>query len=47
MNPDPYRYFRVEAAELLEDLTRGVTALDRGAAEEGTVASLLRFKASH
>ena len=43
MSADPYKYFRVEAAELLDNLTRGVQALETGAAEKGMVASLLRL----
>jgi two-component system, chemotaxis family, sensor kinase CheA len=43
MAKDPYRYFRVEAAELLDNLTRGVLELEKGSAEKGMVASLLRL----
>jgi two-component system chemotaxis sensor kinase CheA len=38
---DPYRYFRIEAQELLEGLSRGFLALDRGADPE-RVRGLLR-----
>jgi two-component system, chemotaxis family, sensor kinase CheA len=38
---DPYRYFRIEARDLVEQLTTGVLELDRGA-DPGTVAGLLR-----
>lgn len=43
MAKDPYRYFRVEAAELLDNLTRGLLELEKGSAEKGMVASLLRY----
>src|SRR5690349_23441804 len=43
MGKDPYRYFRVEAAELLDNLTRGVLDLEKGSADKGMVASLLRL----
>jgi two-component system chemotaxis sensor kinase CheA len=39
---DPYRYFRVEARELQEQLGRGVLALEKGADAQG-VARLLRL----
>jgi two-component system chemotaxis sensor kinase CheA len=39
---DPYRYFRVEARELLDGLGRGVIKLERGATPE-LAAELLRF----
>ena len=32
MAQDPYRYFRVEARELCDELTRGALALEKGAA---------------
>jgi two-component system chemotaxis sensor kinase CheA len=40
--PDPYRYFRVEAQELHEQLVRGVLQLER-APQADTVARLLRL----
>ena len=43
MAGDPYKYFRVEAAELLDNLTRGVQELEKGAPEKGMVAGLLRL----
>ncbi|MGA2201931.1 MAG: response regulator [Terriglobales bacterium] len=43
MGKDPYKYFRVEARELLDDLTRLVTELDKGVAAPGSVAKLLRL----
>lgn len=43
MTKDPYRYFRVEARELLEGLTQGVLELDRGSAAPDLIARLLRF----
>lgn len=42
MAKDPYRYFRVEARELLEGLTHGVLQLEKGAAGAEDVAALLR-----
>jgi len=43
MGKDPYKYFRVEARELLDDLTRLVLELDRGTADKSAVAKLLRI----
>lgn len=43
MGKDPYKYFRIEARELLDDLTRLVLELDRGTADKGLVAKLLRL----
>src|SRR6478609_2367611 len=40
---DPYRYFRVEAAEILEQLQKGLLELERGAPAAETVARLLRL----
>ena len=42
MPKDPYRYFRVEARELLEGLRAGVLALDRGGAVDEIGPALLR-----
>lgn len=42
MAKDPYRYFRVEARELLEGLGRGVLQLEHGATPE-VIAGLLRL----
>lgn len=39
---DPYRYFRIEAAELVEHLGRGALAIDKGEPPGGGVAALLR-----
>ncbi len=39
---DPYKYFRVEAAELVELLGQAALAIDHGAAISGGVAALLR-----
>ena len=41
--PDPYRYFRVEAAELIERLGQGALAIDKGAVLPGGVAAMLRY----
>lgn len=45
MATDPYRYFRIEARELLDQLARGLLALERegGEAAAATVALLLRL----
>jgi two-component system, chemotaxis family, sensor kinase CheA len=43
MAKDPYKYYRVEAAELLDNLTRGVLELEKGAADPAMVASLFRL----
>ena len=40
---DPYRYFRVEAAEILEHLQKGLLELERGAQAGEVVAKLLRL----
>jgi two-component system, chemotaxis family, sensor kinase CheA len=40
---DPYRYFRIEAAELLERLGQGALAIDKGGEVAGGVSALLRF----
>src|ERR1700730_18052475 len=39
---DPYRYFRVEARELLEQLGTGALELDKGSAAPDLVARMLR-----
>src|SRR5688572_9877455 len=39
---DPYKYFRVEAAELVERLADGALAIEKGVAVVGGVAALLR-----
>ena len=43
MTSDPYRYFRVEAAELAEQLGHGVLELERSPPEPDTIARLLRL----
>src|SRR5439155_1722266 len=40
---DPYKYFRIEARELLEGLNRGVLDLERGLHDGELVARLLRL----
>jgi two-component system chemotaxis sensor kinase CheA len=40
---DPYKYFRVEARELLEGLGRGVLELEKGAWDKDLIAKLLRL----
>jgi two-component system, chemotaxis family, sensor kinase CheA len=42
MADDPFRYFRVEARELLDQLSAGVLDLEAGTAGAGTVPRLLR-----
>ncbi|MDP3217505.1 MAG: Hpt domain-containing protein, partial [Deltaproteobacteria bacterium] len=42
MARDPYRYFRVEARELLEQLGAGVLDLEKGTEPAAAVARLLR-----
>jgi two-component system, chemotaxis family, sensor kinase CheA len=39
---DPYKYFRIEAAELVERLGQGALAIDKGAALAESVAAMLR-----
>lgn len=43
MAPDPYRYFRIEARELLEGLTQGVLAIEKGGGGRELVERMLRF----
>src|ERR1035441_5367030 len=43
MATDPYKYFRVEAQDLLEGLTQGALELEKGAADRAMVGSLLRL----
>lgn len=43
MSADPYRYFRVEARELLEQLGKGVLELEKGAPAPELAPQLLRF----
>jgi two-component system chemotaxis sensor kinase CheA len=43
MARDPYRYFRVEARELLDQLRQGALQLDKGAAASALVALMLRL----
>lgn len=43
MAADPYRYFRVEARELVDDLGRGVLELEKGAPTPDLVSRLLRL----
>jgi two-component system, chemotaxis family, sensor kinase CheA len=40
---DPYRYFRVEAGEILEQLQKGLLELEKGAPPAEVVARLLRL----
>ncbi|MEI9938663.1 MAG: response regulator [Pseudomonadota bacterium] len=40
---DPYRYFRVEAAEILEQLQKGLLELERGAPVAEVIGKLLRL----
>lgn len=43
MAKDPYKYFRVEARELLEGLAQGILQLEKGAPAPQDVARLLRL----
>src|ERR1700746_770422 len=43
MAKDPYKYFRVEARELLEGLTQGILQLEKDVAAPDVVARLLRL----
>lgn len=43
MNPDPYKYFRVEAHELLQQLGQGILDLEKGLPTEEAVPRLLRL----
>lgn len=43
MAKDPYKYFRVEARELLDGLARELLALEKGASGKETVGRLLRL----
>ncbi len=42
MSADPYRYFRIEARELLDGLSQGVLELEKGNADRELLARLLR-----
>jgi two-component system, chemotaxis family, sensor kinase CheA len=42
MAPDPYRYFRVEAREILDELSRGAMALERQPLPPDLVSKLFR-----
>jgi len=43
MAPDPYKYFRIEARELLEELGKGILELEKRPAAPEVVARLLRL----
>jgi two-component system chemotaxis sensor kinase CheA len=43
MPKDAYKYFRIEARELLDELGQGVLALERGASARDGVPPLLRL----
>lgn len=43
MTGDPYKYFRVEAREILQGITQGALELEKGSAASDGVASLLRL----
>jgi two-component system chemotaxis sensor kinase CheA len=43
MAADPYKYFRIEAQELVDQLGAGVLVLERDGAEAGLLSRLLRF----
>jgi two-component system chemotaxis sensor kinase CheA len=43
MAPDPYKYFRPEARDLLDECAKGVLELEKGGANVGAVQRLLRL----
>ena len=43
MTRDPYKYFRIEARELLDQLGKGVLDLEKGVHETDLMARLLRL----
>jgi two-component system chemotaxis sensor kinase CheA len=43
MSKDPYRYFRVEAKEIVEQLSRGVLDLEQGISGKEAVGKMLRL----
>ena len=43
MAPDPYKYFRPEARELLDQFAQGVLELEKGEASAAAVQRLLRL----
>ncbi|MEO9382802.1 response regulator [Chromobacterium phragmitis] len=43
MAKDPYRYFRIEARELIEQLSKGVLALEQSGGDEERISLLLRW----
>src|SRR5687767_1008238 len=43
MASDPYKYFRVEAGEILEQLSKGALDLEKGSSDPDLVARLLRL----
>ena len=43
MPKDPYRYFRIEAKEIVEQLSRGVLDLEQGGTGKDLVGQLLRL----
>ncbi|MCB9727054.1 MAG: response regulator [Deltaproteobacteria bacterium] len=43
MATDPYKYFRIEARELIDGLSQGVLELEKGAPADAQVARLLRL----
>ena len=43
MANDPYKYFRIEAGELVEQLGKGALDLEKGPASSGLVGRLLRL----
>ncbi len=42
MSADPYKYFRPEARELVENLTRGILELEKGRGDSDLISRLLR-----
>ena len=43
MAQDPYKYFRIEAKDLIEQIGQGILEFERNSSDAGTIAGLLRF----
>jgi len=42
MSKDPYKYFRVEASDLVESMSRGILDLEKSGPSKDQVSKLLR-----
>lgn len=47
MSRDPYRYFRIEARELLDELSKGALALEKGSADEARTVVVTLLRVAH